>query len=127
MRLARTTWHRPFAVRGFQHGGCPGRSSSSTKYALGKYLQQVEAPEVSRKADKARAKQTAERITTLERENYRWGCPDKGITGKTGKKGASDPDMGRLGRQDAHTYMILILKAQLDLGMSQKSISQPSD
>ena len=44
-------------------------SSVSTKYTSGKYLQQVETTDVSRKADKARARQTVKRIATLERGN----------------------------------------------------------
>ena len=48
---------------------CLGRSSASTKYSAGKYLRQVDATEVPRKAEEGRTRQTAEEITTLGRES----------------------------------------------------------
>ena len=58
-----------FSACKFQRAGCPGRSSASSKYASGKYFRQVEATEVSSKADEVRARQNAEGMTTLERRN----------------------------------------------------------
>ena len=54
---------------GFGSAGCLGRSLASTKCVSDKYLRQVEATEVSTKANEVGARQTAEGITILERSN----------------------------------------------------------
>ena len=84
--------------------GSPGQFSVSTKYASGKYLQQVGATEVSRKADEMRARKIAEESTTLKRGNQQLDCSNQEIIGKVDHKGAGGLDMGTLGGQDTHTH-----------------------